>query len=99
LPPYAKRSKKESPDRPSGLFMLTPVPFSAHTLPESISSRGRTRFGVFPMYRPPPLRGRPVLAGKRFLLIDRCQATLQVRAAVLRCGTNTLVDPEQSKWR
>jgi response regulator RpfG family c-di-GMP phosphodiesterase len=36
------------------------------------------------MYRPPPLRGRPPLAGKRILLIDRCQATREVRAAVLR---------------
>ena len=36
------------------------------------------------MYRPPPLRGRPVLAEKKVLLIDRCQATREVRAAVLR---------------
>jgi hypothetical protein len=36
------------------------------------------------MYRPPPLRGRPVLAGKKVLLIDRGQATREVRAAVLR---------------
>jgi len=36
------------------------------------------------MYRPPPLRGRPPLAGKKVLLIDRCQATREVRAAVLR---------------
>ena len=36
------------------------------------------------MYRPPPLRGRPVLANKNVLLIDRCQATREVRAAVLR---------------
>ena len=36
------------------------------------------------MYRPPPLRGRPVLADKKVLLIDRCQATREVRAAVLR---------------
>ena len=36
------------------------------------------------MYYPPPVRGRPVLAGKKVLLIDRCQATCQVRAAVLR---------------
>jgi ActR/RegA family two-component response regulator len=35
------------------------------------------------MYRP-PLRGRPVLAGKKVLLIDRCQATREARAAVLR---------------
>ncbi len=36
------------------------------------------------MYYPPPLRGRPVLAGKKVLLIDRCQATCKVRTAVLR---------------
>ena len=36
------------------------------------------------MYRPPPLRGRPALADKKVLLIDRCQATREVRAAVLR---------------
>ena len=35
------------------------------------------------MYRP-PLRNRPVLADKNVLLIDRCQATRAVRAAVLR---------------
>ncbi len=36
------------------------------------------------MYRPPPLRGRPVLADKKVLLIDRGQATREARAAVLR---------------
>lgn len=35
------------------------------------------------MYRP-PLRDRPAFAGKEVLLIDRCQATREVRAAVLR---------------
>src|ERR1700680_3698192 len=35
------------------------------------------------MYRP-PLRGRPALADKKVLLIDSCQATREVRAAVLR---------------
>ena len=35
------------------------------------------------MYRP-PLRGHPTLAEKRVLLIDRCQATREARAAVLR---------------
>jgi len=39
------------------------------------------------MYRPPPLRGRPPLLGKKVLLIDRCQATREVRAAVLRTHT------------
>jgi PleD family two-component response regulator len=36
------------------------------------------------MYRPPPLRGRSVLAGKKVLLIDRCQVTRELRASVLR---------------
>jgi hypothetical protein len=35
------------------------------------------------MYRP-PLRGRRLLADKKVLLIDRCQATREARAAVLR---------------
>lgn len=36
------------------------------------------------MYRPPPLRGRPALAEKKVLLVDRCQATREVRTALLR---------------
>src|SRR5258705_2732797 len=36
------------------------------------------------MYRPPPLRGQPVLAGKTVLLIDRSQPTREARAAILR---------------
>jgi len=36
------------------------------------------------MYRQPPLRSRPVLADKKVLIIDRCQATREARAAVLR---------------
>ena len=36
------------------------------------------------MYRPPPLRGQPVLDHKRVLLIDLCQVTRGVRAAMLR---------------
>jgi CheY-like chemotaxis protein len=36
------------------------------------------------MYRQPPLRGRPLLPDKKVLLIDRCQATREVRTAVLR---------------
>jgi CheY-like chemotaxis protein len=36
------------------------------------------------MYRPPPLRGRPVLDGKRVLLIDDKQATRDTRVGVLR---------------
>jgi CheY-like chemotaxis protein len=36
------------------------------------------------MYRPPPIRGQPVLAGKKVLLIDCNQPTREARAAVLR---------------
>ena len=36
------------------------------------------------MYRPPPLRGQPVLAGKTVLLIDRSRPTREARASVLR---------------
>jgi len=32
----------------------------------------------------PPLRGRPALADKKVLLIDRCHATREARGAVLR---------------
>ena len=35
------------------------------------------------MYSPPPLRGRPVLEGKKVLLIDRCQPTREIRISVL----------------
>ncbi len=35
------------------------------------------------MHRP-PLRGRPTLADKKVLLIDRCHATREARGAVLR---------------
>jgi len=36
------------------------------------------------MYRPPPLRGQPVLANKKVLLIDRNQSTRDVRLRVLQ---------------
>ena len=36
------------------------------------------------MYRPPPLRGQPVLADKKILLIDRNQLTRDVRVGVLQ---------------
>jgi hypothetical protein len=36
------------------------------------------------MYRPPPLRGQPVLEGKTVLLIDRNQPTREVRARLLQ---------------
>lgn len=36
------------------------------------------------MYRPPPLRGAPVLADKKVLLIDRIQRTRETRASLLR---------------
>jgi CheY-like chemotaxis protein len=36
------------------------------------------------MYRPAPLRGRSSLEAKKVLLIDLCQTTREVRAALLR---------------
>jgi CheY-like chemotaxis protein len=36
------------------------------------------------MYRPPPLRGQPVLKGKKVLLIDRNQTTRDVLVRVLQ---------------
>lgn len=36
------------------------------------------------MYRPSPVRGRPVLADKKVLLIDRRHVTRELRASVLR---------------
>jgi len=36
------------------------------------------------MYRPPPLRGQPVLEGKKVLLIDPNQTTRDVRIRVLQ---------------
>ncbi len=52
------------------------------------------------MYRQPPLRGRPVLAGKKVLLIDRCQATREVRTAFLRShGVEVHEAEELSKAR
>ena len=58
--------------------------FQEHNPLESPLQRGRSGFGSGIMYYPPPLRGRSVLAGKKVLLIDRCQATCEVRASVLR---------------
>jgi len=36
------------------------------------------------MYRPPPLRGQPVLANKKVLLIDRNQPTRDARVRILQ---------------
>jgi len=47
------------------------------------------------MYRPPPLRGRPPLAGKKVLLIDRCHSTREVRAAVLRTHSVEVHEAEE----
>ena len=50
------------------------------------------------MYRP-PLRNRPVLADKKVLLIDRCQATREVRTAVLRSQGVEVHEAERSPPR
>ena len=46
------------------------------------------------MYRPPP-RGRRALTDKKVLLIDRCQATRDARAAVLRSRTVEVHEAEE----
>jgi DNA-binding NtrC family response regulator len=46
------------------------------------------------MYRP-PLRGRPAVADKKILLIDRCQATREARAAVLRSHSIEVHEAEE----
>jgi DNA-binding NtrC family response regulator len=47
------------------------------------------------MYRPPPLRSHPVLADKKVLLIDRCQATREARAEVLRTHSVEVHEAEE----
>ena len=47
------------------------------------------------MYRPRPLRRRTLLADKKVLLIDRCQATREMRAAVLRSRTVEVHEAEE----
>jgi hypothetical protein len=83
--------RPKSPDWPSGLliflcliFLLTPAPSRRRLCPSHLRKKRACSFRECPMHRPPPLRGDPVLAGKKVLLIDRCQATREVRAAVLR---------------
>jgi hypothetical protein len=75
----------KSPDARSGpfMFLLTPAPSSAQTLSESPFLKRARSFRKCHMYRPPP-RDRLAVAHKKVLLIDRCQATREVRAAVLR---------------
>jgi CheY-like chemotaxis protein len=43
----------------------------------------------------PPLRDRPAFAGKKVLLIDRCQATREARAAVLRTHAVEVYEAEE----
>jgi CheY-like chemotaxis protein len=62
------------------------------------------------MYRPPPLRGQPVLADKKVLLIDPNQLTRDVRVRVLQnhgvevhaakdlCGAQFLWHPNRYDW-
>ena len=66
------------------LLLLTSPPSGSTIRSNHPLQRGRSSFGSVIMYYPPPLRGRPVLAGQKVLLVDRCQATCEVRAAVLR---------------
>src|SRR5258708_2936331 len=63
--------------------LLTPAPSRRTLCPNHLPKEGVRSFRECRMYRP-PLRGRPVFAGKKVLLIDRCQPTREARAAVLR---------------
>jgi len=63
--------------------MLNPDPASEQTSFESPFLKKGALVSGCPMYRP-PLRGRLALANQKVLLIDRCQATREARAAVLR---------------
>ena len=52
------------------------------------------------MYHTSPLRGHPVLADKKVLLIGRCQATREVRAAVLQSHgveVHTAAEPSEAR--
>jgi CheY-like chemotaxis protein len=66
------------------ISLLTPTPSRSRLCASHFPKKRALWFRVYLMYRPPPLRGRPVLADKRVLLIDRRQATREVRAAHLR---------------
>src|SRR5438067_4705108 len=88
--------KKRKPRSRIGAFYIyvDVSPFSAHTLAESFLKRTRSFRGC-PMYRPRPLRRRTLLADKKVLLIDRCQATREMRAAVLRSRTVEVHEAEE----
>lgn len=69
---------ERSPFALAFLFLLTPALCGRTIRPSCALLWERS------MYRPPPLRGQPVLEGKTVLLIDRNQPTREARAAVLR---------------
>src|SRR5260370_28086671 len=83
--PSERSRKKESPDSPIAAFHieLDSRSLSAQTSSESPFLKRARPFRECHMYRP-PLRGRPALADKKVLLIDRCQGTREARTAVLR---------------
>jgi hypothetical protein len=66
------------------LLLLTSPPSGSTIRSNHLSKEERSSFGSVIIYYPPPLPGRSDLARKKVLLIDRCQATRDVRAAVLR---------------
>jgi CheY-like chemotaxis protein len=68
----------------SVLLLLTSPPSGSTIRSNHLSKEGALVSEGVIMYHAPPLRGRPILPGKNVLLIDRCQATCEVRAAVLR---------------
>src|ERR1700690_2856266 len=80
----------------SGLFYIyvDSLPVSAQTFFDSPFLKRARPFRECCMYRP-PLRRRPVLPGKKVLLIDHLQATREARAAVLRSRGVEVHEAEQ----
>jgi CheY-like chemotaxis protein len=72
-------SQDQLPSGRASLFSLTPS-----SLREENPAQIAIPFGRWSMYRPPPLRGQPVLEGKKVLLIDPNQTTRDVRVRVLQ---------------
>lgn len=67
---------------PQSRFLLTPTLSGRRIRPSPLSQRALQSWR-WSMYQP-PVRGRPVLAGKKVLLIDPYRPTRDVRASVLQ---------------
>jgi hypothetical protein len=64
------------------MFRLTPLPSRRRLCLNHLN--GEHSFQECCTFRPAPLRGRSPFDGKKVLLLDRCQATREARAAILR---------------